>query len=86
MGRIRFTGEKEQLHQEVPFQSVDEILVRLGDEDLFGYLIDKVVSFSGVSGVQPKILVRDEQASVVLKQAKPAHKQRSGKALYLDCA
>jgi serine/threonine-protein kinase HipA len=50
---------------------VDEILVRRRDEDLFRYLIDKFASFSGVSGVQPKILVRDEQASVVLKQAKP---------------
>ena len=71
VGRIRFTGEKEQLHEEVPFQSVDEILVRRRDEDLFRYLIDKFASFSGISGVQPKILVRDEQASVVLKQAKP---------------
>ena len=32
VGRIRFTGEKEQLHEEVPFQSVDEILVRRRDE------------------------------------------------------
>ncbi|MGC2447908.1 MAG: HipA N-terminal domain-containing protein, partial [Candidatus Sulfotelmatobacter sp.] len=71
VGRIRFTGEKEQLHEEVPFQSVDEILVRRRDEDLFRYLIDKFASFSGISGVQPKILVRDEQASVVLKQGKP---------------
>ena len=71
VGRIRFTGEKEQLHEEVPFQSVDEILVRRRDEDLFRYLIDKFAAFSGISGVQPKILVRDEQASVVLKQAKP---------------
>src|ERR1700731_2525624 len=71
VGRIRFSGEKEQLHEEVPFQSVDEILVRRRDEDLFRYLIDKFASFSGISGVQPKILVRDEQASAVLKQAKP---------------
>src|ERR1700742_1433569 len=26
LGRIRYTGEKEQLHEDVPFQSVDEIL------------------------------------------------------------
>ena len=71
VGRIRFTGENEQLHEEVPFQSVDEILVRRRDEDLFRYLLDKFAPFSGISGVQPKILVRDEQASVVLKQAKP---------------
>jgi serine/threonine-protein kinase HipA len=26
VGRIRYTGDKEQLHEDVPFQSVDEIL------------------------------------------------------------
>ena len=26
VGRIRYTGDKEHLHEEVPFQSVDEIL------------------------------------------------------------
>src|SRR5580704_18340430 len=28
VGRLRFTGDQEQLHEEVPFQSVDEILER----------------------------------------------------------
>ena len=28
VGRIRYTGDKEQLHEDVPFQSVDEILER----------------------------------------------------------
>ena len=83
VGRIRFTGEKEQLHEEVPFQSVDEILVRRRDEDLFRYLLDKFASFSGISGVQPKILVRDEQASVVLKQAKPRLSQSYGGATHI---
>ncbi len=70
LGRIRYTGEREQLHEEVPFQSVDEILQRRRDGDLFRYLIDKFSSFSGISGVQPKILVRDEQASIALSTAK----------------
>ena len=30
-----------------------------GDGDLFRYLLDKFTPFSGISGVQPKILVRD---------------------------
>jgi serine/threonine-protein kinase HipA len=30
--------------------------------DLFRYLLEKFASFSGISGVQPKILVRDENA------------------------
>jgi serine/threonine-protein kinase HipA len=62
VGRIRFTGDKERLHEEVPFQSVDEILERRRGGDLFRYLLEKFASFSGISGVQPKILVRDEKA------------------------
>jgi len=62
LGRIRYTGEHEQLHEEVPFQSVDEILERRRGGDLFRYLLEKFASFSGISGVQPKIMVRDENA------------------------
>jgi serine/threonine-protein kinase HipA len=59
VGRIRYTGQKEQLQEDVPFQSVDEILSRRRDGDLFRYLLDTFAPFSGISGVQPKILVRD---------------------------
>jgi serine/threonine-protein kinase HipA len=59
IGRIRYTGDKERLHEDVPFQSVDEILERGRGGDLFRYLLEKFASFSGISGVQPKILVRD---------------------------
>ncbi len=62
VGRIRYTGEKEQLHEEVPFQSVDEILARRRGGDLFRYLIERFASVSGISGVQPKVLVRDEKS------------------------
>jgi serine/threonine-protein kinase HipA len=62
VGRIRYTGDHEQLHEDVPFQSVDEILERRRGGDLFRYLLEKFASFSGISGVQPKILVRDEKA------------------------
>lgn len=62
VGRNRSTGDKERLQEEVPFQSVDEILERGRGGDLFRYLLDKFASFSGISGVQPKILVRDEKA------------------------
>lgn len=60
VGRIRYTGQKEHLQEDVPFQSVDEILAKGRDGDLFRYLLGKFASFSGISGVQPKILVRDE--------------------------
>src|SRR5436305_1156717 len=62
VGRIRYTGEKDELHEDVPFQAVDEILERRRSGDLFRYLLEKFASFSGISGVQPKILVRDENA------------------------
>jgi serine/threonine-protein kinase HipA len=61
VGRIRYTGDKEQLNEDVPFQSVDEILERKRGGDLFRYLLEKFASFSGISGVQPKVLVRDEK-------------------------
>jgi len=62
VGRIRFTGDKEELNEDVPFQSVDEILERRRGGELYRYLLEKFASFSGISGVQPKILVRDENA------------------------
>src|SRR5580693_1406255 len=62
VGRIRYAGDKEQLNEDVPFQSVDEILARRRGGGLLRYLIDKFAAFSGISGVQPKILVRDENA------------------------
>jgi serine/threonine-protein kinase HipA len=68
VGRLRFTGDQEQLHEEVPFQSVDEILERRRGGDLFRYLLEKFASFSGISGVQPKILVRDEKAFAEMEQ------------------
>ncbi|MES1258227.1 MAG: type II toxin-antitoxin system HipA family toxin [Acidobacteriota bacterium] len=62
VGRIRYTGQREKLEENVPFQSVDEILERRRDGDLFRHLIERFASFSGISGIQPKVLVRDEKA------------------------
>ncbi len=69
VGRIRYTGAQEDLREDVPFQSVDEILEKRRGGELFRYLLDKFASFSGISGVQPKILVRDEGTSVPLSKA-----------------
>jgi serine/threonine-protein kinase HipA len=60
IGRIRYTGQAEGLCEDVPFQSVDEILAKRRDGNFIHYLLEKFASFSGISGVQPKILVRDE--------------------------
>jgi serine/threonine-protein kinase HipA len=50
------------LREEVPFQSIDEILERRRGGGLFRYLVEKFAAFSGISGIQPKVLVRDENA------------------------
>jgi serine/threonine-protein kinase HipA len=44
----------------VPFQSVDEIVSSRRGGELYRYLIEKFAVHSGISGVQPKVLVRDE--------------------------
>jgi serine/threonine-protein kinase HipA len=62
MGRVRFTGEDAELDEAVPFQSVDEILSSRRGADLYRFLIEKFAAYSGISGVQPKFLVRDEDA------------------------
>src|SRR5258708_486975 len=48
VGRIRHTGEKDELGENVPFQSVDEILASGRDGGLFHYLIEKFAAFSGI--------------------------------------
>jgi serine/threonine-protein kinase HipA len=60
VGRIRYTGEKDALTEDVPFQSVEEILEKSRGGKLYRYLLEKFATFSGISGVQPKVLVRDE--------------------------
>src|SRR6266566_3662522 len=62
VGRVRYTGEREQLQEDVPFQSVDEILARRREGDLYRHLLERFAEFSGISGVQPKVLLRDEKA------------------------
>lgn len=62
VGRLRYTRDKEQLDEEVPFQSVDEILAHQRGGELYGYLLERFARHSGISGVQPKIMVRDETA------------------------
>ncbi len=59
LGRIRYTGLEDTLEEEVPFQSVDEIMESRRGGEFYRYLIERFASFSGISGVQPKFLVRD---------------------------
>ena len=61
LGRVRYTGLEEALDDAVPFQSVDEILASRRGGDFYRYLIERFAAYSGISGVQPKFLVRDPQ-------------------------
>lgn len=60
LGRIRFTAVDAELDEEVPFQSVDEIVSSRRGGELYRYLIERFAVHSGISGVQPKVLIRDE--------------------------
>jgi len=66
VGRIRYTAPEDDLDEAVPFQSVDEILASRRGGELYRYLIERFATSSGISGVQPKVLVRDEEASLAL--------------------
>jgi serine/threonine-protein kinase HipA len=53
---------EEALDDGVPFQSVDEILASRRGGDFYRYLIERFAAYSGISGVQPKFLVRDQDS------------------------
>ncbi|RJF96050.1 type II toxin-antitoxin system HipA family toxin [Noviherbaspirillum saxi] len=58
IGRLRYSNE--QVKADVPPQSIKEILHTKDTEGLLHYLMERYSAVSGVSGVQPKVLVRDE--------------------------
>ena len=45
---------------EVPVQSISNLLAYTGAADLFADLLERFAQHSGVSGMQPKVLVRDD--------------------------
>lgn len=61
IGRLRYS-QQAHLRQEVPPQDLEEILTYRGTADLFAHLLDRFATYSGISGIQPKVLVRDERA------------------------
>jgi serine/threonine-protein kinase HipA len=61
IGRLRFANDAEVIDQ-VPMQSVAELIAYDGAEDLLRDLLERFASVSGVSGVQPKVLIRDRES------------------------
>jgi serine/threonine-protein kinase HipA len=61
IGRLRYSL-REGLVEDIPTQSIEEILTYSGTADLFAYLLERFAAYSGISGVQPKVLVRELDA------------------------
>jgi len=61
IGRLRYS-QKEQIDPTVPEQDLQEILTHKGSSDLFAHLLERFATYSGISGIQPKVLVREEKA------------------------
>jgi serine/threonine-protein kinase HipA len=67
IGRIRYSDVDAELDEDVPFQSIDEILSAKRGGGLYEYLLEKFAVHSGLSGIQPKVMIRavdDERKGV----------------------
>jgi serine/threonine-protein kinase HipA len=72
IGRLRYS-QHEQIDPKVPPQDLQEILTYTGSADLFAHLLQRFATYSGISGVQPKVLVRDEKVPEKLTHAGATH-------------
>ncbi|TVR00329.1 MAG: type II toxin-antitoxin system HipA family toxin [Desulfovibrionales bacterium] len=59
VGRLEYQSATQTSGKTIPDYSVQDILTFDGAEDLFQELLNMYAASSGVSGVQPKVLVRD---------------------------
>lgn len=63
IGRLRYTRAGTNL-AEPATENLRKLLTYEGAEDLFAQLLERYASYSGVSGVQPKVLVRAEEKNL----------------------
>jgi serine/threonine-protein kinase HipA len=61
IGRLRYAPQAE-LDDAVPAQDLAELLTYRGSSDLFAHLVQKFATYSGISGIQPKVLLRELKA------------------------
>jgi len=61
IGRLRYSLQ-DRVNDEVPTQDLSEILTYQGGTDLFAHLLERFAIYSGISGMQPKVLVREVKA------------------------
>jgi serine/threonine-protein kinase HipA len=58
IGRLRFSHE-DKISAGMPEEDIEKMLTYRGSEDLFAELLEKFAEYSGISGMQPKVLVRE---------------------------
>jgi serine/threonine-protein kinase HipA len=58
IGRVRYSDADAELTEDVPFQSIDEILRARRGGELFDFLLSTFAVHSGLSGIQPKVMIR----------------------------
>jgi serine/threonine-protein kinase HipA len=63
IGRLKFRTPGDSL-VDMPTQSVSDLLAHDGAEGLFDSLLERYAVYSGISGVQPKVLVRNNQTDI----------------------
>ncbi|MFI4940709.1 MAG: type II toxin-antitoxin system HipA family toxin [Burkholderiales bacterium] len=64
IGRLRYAQSGVKL-EAVPTQNVSDLLTYAGTEDLFADLLNRFAEYSGISGMQPKVLIRDERGAAL---------------------
>lgn len=72
IGRLRFSTEGAALAPTAAGENLADLLASRGSRDLFARLVDTYVMRSGLSGVQPKVLVPEARASLPLAEYKAA--------------
>lgn len=72
IGRLRYS-QHERIDLAVPPQDLREILTYTGSADLFAHLLQRFATYSGISGMQPKVLVREEKAPEKLTHVGATH-------------
>lgn len=58
IGRLRYSVQ-DAIDENVPTQDLSEILTYKGGGDLFADLLERFATYSGISGMQPKVLIRE---------------------------
>ena len=72
IGRIRYSDPDAELTEDVPFQSIDEILRARRGGELYDYLLNTFAVHSGISGIQPKVMIRgDEDDRAITSDRQP---------------